>query len=239
MTLETIKKVWEDKSKTHVFINELFIEETNNDPDLKKLRDWVEENKWGFGERSFYWMWKLIVDQMPKEFYFLEIGVFRGQILALIELLAAKQGKKVFRYGISPMDSTEGYWDSNYQEDIDKIHEEFSLSKDYKVYKGLSTNPEIIELFKSGVPKFDIIYIDGGHDYETVKSDIKNYKECLLPDGYLVIDDSACRFKMPFGYFQGHHEVSRAVDELLPPVKKSKEFEHYFNVVHNRIWRKK
>ena len=55
--------------ETHQRINETFIELVNADPELKAFRDFVEGNNdtpvkiFGFGERSFLWMWKLLVDE--------------------------------------------------------------------------------------------------------------------------------------------------------------------------------
>ncbi len=37
--------------------------------------------------------------------------------------------------------------------------------------------------------KFDYVYLDGGHDYETVKADIKNYYPLLRKGGVLAFDD--------------------------------------------------
>tara|TARA_A100001015_G_scaffold316774_1_gene431954 strand:- start:9873 stop:10544 length:672 start_codon:yes stop_codon:yes gene_type:complete len=37
--------------------------------------------------------------------------------------------------------------------------------------------------------KYDLIFIDGGHDYNTVKKDFKNYKEFLNSSGLIVLHD--------------------------------------------------
>jgi len=232
--MDTLIKNYEDSIEFSKQTHELFCEKVNEVKELKALRDFVEQNAFGFGERSFYWMWKLIVDEMPQEFTFLEIGVFRGQTTTLIQVLAKLAGKKVKVYGVTPLDSTDGHWESDYMEDIKTISKRFKVKAPY-IFVGLSTNSELIK--EVSEQKYDLVYIDGGHTYEVIKSDLENYPQ--LATKYLVIDDCANKFKMPFGYFQGIDEVSKAVDEFLPPFTDNEKFEHLFNVVHNRVWRVK
>jgi len=210
----------------------------NADPFLKSYRDWIEENKFGFGERCFLWMWKRIVDQMSEDFTFLEIGVFRGQILAIVEYLAISSGKFVERYGITPLDSSDGHWESDYLSDIMQLHEQFKIHEHFVLLKGSSTEPRIIELARSK-PELNILYIDGGHAYDVVKSDIEHYSPLVKPGGYLVIDDCNNRLDMPDGYFRGIESVSKAVDEVFPPFTPNDDWEYIGSVVHNRILRKR
>jgi hypothetical protein len=214
-------------------IHEEFCNKTNEVLQLKELRDFIETNAFGFGERSFYWMWKLIVDELPDNFTFLEIGVFRGQTLALIKLLAKLAGKKCTVYGVTPLDSTDGHWESDYAADIKLLHSKFKLAQP-KIIKGLSTDENIIKLTNN---KYNIVYIDGGHEYEIIKSDLKNYPQ--MATDYLVIDDCANKFQIPFGMFAGIESVSNAVDEFLPPYTNNESFIYLGNIVHNRIWRTK
>ena len=223
---------WRDDMETHQRINETFIELVNADPELKAFRDFVEGNNdtpvkiFGFGERSFLWMWKLLVDEMPPDFKFLEIGVFRGQVLALIRILS----KTATITGITPLDSTGGHWESDYAADINYLHNHFKLEQP-AIIKGLSTDLDIIEKAKG---TYDIIYIDGGHEYEVAKADIINYSPFVKIGGYLVIDDCANKYDLPYGYFRGIESVSRAVDEHLP----NEQFKEIFSVVHNRIFQR-
>jgi len=69
-------------------------------------------------------------------------------------------------------------------------------------------------------------------------NDITAYTPFLKQGGYLVIDDCANKFSMPWGYFQGIETVSQAVDDILPPYRTHPQFKHLYNVVHNRVWRK-
>src|ERR1700760_4759787 len=103
MTLEDIIETYEDSEMYHSAIKEHFVDCVNQDYALKSHRDWVEQNVFGFGDRAFQWMWKLLVDEMPKEFSFLEVGVFRFQIVSLIRLLADRTNRTVKRYGVTPL----------------------------------------------------------------------------------------------------------------------------------------
>jgi hypothetical protein len=210
----------------------------NADPFLKSYRDWIEANAFGFGERCFLWMWKRIIDEMPEDFTFLEIGVFRGQILAIVEYLAINSGKYVERCGITPLDSSDGHWESDYLSDIMQLHEQFKIHEHFVLLKGSSTEPRIIELARSK-PELNILYIDGGHAYDVVRSDIEHYAPLVKPGGYLVIDDCNNRLDMPDGYFRGIESVSKAVDEVFPPFTQNEDWEYIGSVVHNRILRRR
>lgn len=229
---------WRDDRETHQRINESFTELVNADPELKAFRDFVEGNNdtpvkiFGFGERSFLWMWKILVDEMPPEFKFLEIGVFRGQVLALIRTLSQRSNKLATIIGITPLDSTGGHWESNYEADINLLHDTFNLTYP-DILKGLSTDKEIIDTAEK-LGTYDIIYIDGGHEEEVAEADVINYSPMVKLGGYLVVDDCANKYDLPYGYFRGIESVSRAVDRNLP----NKQFKEIFSVVHNRIFQR-
>ena len=210
-----------------------YTDKVNADQELKAYRDWIEVNIFGFGERCFIWMWNDIVARMPQEFTFMEIGVFRGQILALVSLLAERHGKKVKRIGITPLDTTDGHWESDYEADIKKLHDTFNIANDYELIRLDSTNPNAINLASQNPP--DVLYIDGGHTYEVVKSDLTHYLPILKVGGTLVIDDCNNAIPMPFGYFQGIQSVSLAVDEVLPREGSTEYWKHELNLVHNRV----
>lgn len=226
-TLEGIKAIWQDTPEAHKRINELFTEQVNADPTLKAYRDWIEEKIFGFGERSFLWMWKLIIDEIPDP-NFLEIGVFRGQVLGLIRMLSP--GATIT--GITPLDNTGGHWDSDYEADIKLLHDTFGLKQPW-IIKGLSTEYMVKERADDNAP-YDIIYIDGGHDFATAHHDVYYYSSLVAVGGLLVIDDCANKFNLPDGYFRGIESVSKAVDELLP----NGYYKEVFNVMHNRIFRR-
>ena len=210
-----------------------YTDKVNADKELKAYRDWIEANAFGFGERCFLWMWNDIVARMPQEFTFMEIGVFRGQILAIVSLLAERHGKKVRRIGITPLDTSDGHWESDYEADIIRLHDVFNIKDDYELIRLDSTNPNAVKLASNNPP--DVLYIDGGHTYEVVKSDLTNYLPILKVGGTLVIDDCNNAIPMPWGYFQGIQSVSLAVDEVLPREGSNEYWKHELNLVHNRV----
>lgn len=236
MTLADLKNSWVDEESYHKEIHESFIENVNSVKWMADYRTWIENNVFGFGERSFLWLWKLVVDEMPSEFSFLECGIFKGQILALIKMLASATGHSVERYGVSPLDSTGINWESNYSEDIITLHDTFFIPKDYVIYKGLSTNENIIEQAHRSSP-YNIIYIDGSHIKIDVDSDFKHYAPMVKRGGYLVVDDAACRTHQPFGFFQGIKDVCDSLEEWEKS-EIGKEFEFQFNIVHLMIYKR-
>jgi hypothetical protein len=237
MTLHDYAKEWKDAPEYHKEINDTFIGYVNDNPKLIEHRLWVKSNHFGFGEDSFHWLHKLIVDEMPNDFKFLEVGIFRSQVLSLYKLLSDMSSKKVKRYGVSPMDSSDGHWDSDYFADAVTIHQQFNLKKDYTIYHGSSTDENIIEKAKSTAP-YDILYIDGSHKYEDVVSDLAHYPQMIKQGGYLLIDDACNDMNQPWGFFQGIEPVTRAVLEW-EKTETGQEFEFVFNVVHNRLYRRK
>lgn len=210
-----------------------YTDKVNADKELKAYRDFIEQNAFGFGERCFLWMWNEIIARMPQEFTFMEIGVFRGQILAIVSLLAERHGKKVRRIGITPLDTSDGHWESDYEADIIRLHDVFNIKDDYELIRLDSTNPNAIKLASNNPP--DVLYIDGGHTYEVVKSDLTHYLPILKVGGTLVIDDCNNAIPMPWGYFQGIQSVSLAVDEVLPREGSTEYWKHELNLVHNRV----
>lgn len=236
MTLQELKDNWIDEPNYHKTIHETFIENVNNDELLNQHRTWVEQNVFGFGERSFHWFWKLLIDEMPKQFSFMEVGIFRGQILSLINVLSKSIGKKATVYGVSPLDNSDGHWDSDYETDVSTIHKQFNVADKYTIYKGLSTNENIIQQTLNIAP-YDIVYIDGGHTTVVVTSDLTHYPNMVKKGGYLVIDDCCNNMSMPWGFFQGISSVTNAVLEW-EKTEISKEFEFQFNVVHLKVYKR-
>lgn len=237
MNLTDLKANWQDTPEYHAHIHESFIECVNADELLNRHRTFVEQNIYGMGERSFQWFWKLLVDELPDGFKFLEIGVHKAQILSLVRLLADRENKTCTIYGITPMNGAgTGWTEDDYQGDIAKIHDVFEVEQPV-LYKGLSDNILAVKFAYDKMP-FDILYVDGSHTYEDCYGDLFSYGGYIKSGGYLVIDDACCDLNFPpSGFFTGIDTVTQATLDYLK--NYGYEWEFQFNVVHLRIYKRK
>ena len=146
----------------------------------------------------------------PKNARYCEVGVAYGEFAdAVIRVCEPRQVKLVDRFDI-PIDFD--YWGKTYLADSGLTHLLYIRSK-YKedkrvtLHKGESS--QVLSTFEDN--SFDIIYIDAGHGYESVKEDIKQAVKKVCPGGLLVFNDYTYispTERMDYG-------VYRAVNELL------------------------
>lgn len=198
-------------------------------------------NAEGFGEIPFCWNWWLLVKQMPDTFSFLEIGVYKGRVLALIQRFANMQNKRVRIVGVTPLsvigDKYSTYEDIDYMKAIHSNYEILSANLDCtEIITGLSTSFLVKEMVLQKGP-FDIVYIDGGHDYDTVCEDIGEYTKTtiLKKGGYLVLDDASLLLPNSYGIFLGHEDVSIAIQDKIDKNTQS-TLKHLYAIGHNRVW---
>lgn len=229
-------------------------------PFLAQHRQHVETNRLGFGDAAFHYMWYLLLQQIVENFSnpkFIEIGVFKGQVISLWALIAYQLNCAAFITGISPLEgnpipkskwvrrwkiltnfkfikdlqSANFYPEEDYKAIIAKLFETFNLPlSKVRLIKGYSNNADVFELIKD--EKFSLIYIDGDHSFQGVTEDISKYGHLVELNGYLVMDDAS--YYLPGNTFwKGHETVSRAC-EIIP----SFGFKNIMNVGHNRIYQK-
>lgn len=229
---------YEDTAENHDERVKRFTALVNTNSILKDHRDFVEAHWYGFGERCFHWLWKLLVDEMPQAFSFLEVGVYCGQVLSLVPYLAKLQVKTCKAAGVTMLNSFSGvkgefplFPETDYRHHIDHILQEFGVPA--TLYVGDSTSETIHEQIQ-GVAPFDIVYIDGCHEYEYVKSDLEFYSRLVKPGSYLVIDDASCYLKIPWGMFSGIEPVSRATEEII--IQHPETWQECLALMHLRLF---
>jgi len=204
--------------------------------EVRAHRHYFERRVRGFGEEAFHAMWYLIFRLFAPR-HFLEIGVYRGQVLSLASLLQRSMGSGGDVAGISPFDSV-GDSVSEYRTGIDYFadtqanFEHFGLPKPL-LLKAFSTDEAALNLIRSR--PWDCIYIDGNHDYEIAKADWDNCSGNLKPAGLIVLDDAGLgtSFKPPIFASSGHFGPSRVAAEIDPA-----GFKEILQVGHNRVFQK-
>ena len=232
--------VWKDTADYAADIVERFTQGVNGDYELLAHRLFIERHGYGFGEKCFHWLWKLIVDEMPRSFALLEIGVFKGQVLSLVRLLADRTGREAQVVGVSPLTRFSGgmgkfpkFPDCNYNLAILELHEHFD-QKHPRIIGGDSTE-KWAQRAAADLGPYDIVYVDGCHEYDYVVEDLRFYGSLLRLGGLLVVDDASNYLKQPAGFFHGIEDVSRAVRTVI---ETDRQWKHLLAVMHNRVWRR-
>lgn len=244
-TFQELKDYYRDEPSIHDEIRNSLQAQTQADPEFAAHRAFILANRLGAGETAFHWMWNLIVQEMPQQFNFLEIGVFAGQIPSLMSMCAKRQGKLVHTYGVTPLNSADGHPDQDYRACIARVYQQANVPNDLNIIHGYSE--DLVSILRAAeTAPYDIVFIDGGHGYDTVVSDIKNYAPMVKPGGFLVMDDAANYLNNStdptamwsntlFDFFHGIEPVARATKEY---VDTDSRFVHQFAVVHNRIYKR-
>lgn len=234
LKLLDIKRCYTNKKDIYLYFHHYF---WNLAPNwLKTHREYFRQNNRGFGEDAFHAMWYFIFQEYSPK-YVLEIGIYRGQTISLFSLLTKKFNLNCEIYGISPFtsagDNVSKYLKNlDYYEDVINNFHHFNLTLPF-LHKGFSTDKAMINLIKS--KKWDLIYIDGNHDYEVVKQDFIICSENLNKNGLIILDDASLFSDyIPTSYSsKGHQGPSKVTSEIEPS-----EFEEILSVGHNRVFRK-
>lgn len=106
-TFQDFINAYQNTEKHNDDLWELFRDKVNNTPFLKQHRDDIELRWAGFGDRSFHYLWFIIIQELSKldkEIHCLEIGIFKGQVISLWALIAHELKTPIKITGISPLD---------------------------------------------------------------------------------------------------------------------------------------
>ncbi len=204
--------------------------------ELRRHREYFTQAGRGFGEDAFHTMWFLLFREFhPKSF--LEIGVFRGQSLSLATLLARELKLDCFVQGISPFSSAGGSY-KKYRVDVDYYHDTLKNFAHFclpapALLKAYSMDPEAARLITARL--WDIIYIDGCHDYEVARQDWDLCAKSLSPGGLIILDDASLNtsFRPPPFATAGQAGPSQLASEISHP-----PFAEILRVGHNRVFKR-
>lgn len=234
MVFSQAAKRFQTRNELHAYTHHHFYH--LSPPQIREHRLYFSKDSRGFGEDAFHAMWWMLFGEYSPE-KCLEIGVYRGQVISLWALIAKLQGAKVDIHAISPF-QPEGDLVSKYRTDIDYLadtQEAFSFFnlKTPTLIKAFSTDPLSINHIKRY--EWDLIYIDGSHDYEVVLSDYTICLANLRNGGILVLDDSSAftDFIPPSFSFAGHPGPSKVAKDFA-----MREMKFIGAVGHNSIFRK-
>jgi len=223
----------DDRNKLYAYFSYYF---ANKCPSwLTDHRAYITREKKGFGEDAFHAMWwSLINEYRPRTL--LEIGVYRGQVISLWKLICKHERYDCDVNGISPFssagDSVSDYNDGiDYYLDVLQTFDEFNLGHPTLV-KAYSNEPAAINHIQS--QKWDLIYIDGGHEYEDVLSDYFLCVDNLSDNGILVLDDSSLytNYRPPSHSFAGHLGPSKVARDYA-----DKQMTFIGAVGHNNVYK--
>lgn len=232
----------ENKNKNLDEVYEFFLSEFFNDSILLNHRTFIEDNNLGYGEKPFHVVWRELIKKQSHSFKFLEIGVYKGQVLSLVNLLSNLYKKECQFYGVTPLSNvgdkySKKYDVVNYSETIKSLFNKFDLefNLDKNIINGSSTDEGVKNKIRQlGV--FDIVYIDGCHDYDCVVSDILLSKEITKINSFIVLDDASCYKQISItGIHKGHADVCDAVIKYM---ESDDSFEEVICVGHNRVFKK-
>lgn len=189
-----------------------------------KFRYYFRKSSFKKDINSAFLLMSQIENYQPK--VFLEVGVFQGVTSRNVCELLNKINKGNFLfYGIDIFESTNN--EINNREmtvkhnkisnpikhllfniilkknlfSIDSIYKFLGKFKNnVKLYKGLSNS----ELLKIDLSAVDMVFLDGGHSYETVREDLSLILKQIKKEKIIICDD----------YDQLNYGVKKAVDEI-------------------------
>ena len=163
--------------------------------------------------------------QKKKPKYFLEVGVFHGVTARNVCELLSKIHKDDFKYiGLdlfekNDVNESEIMPNTNFSNPFKQIYFKYIKKQDPYTIEAVK---ELLEKFKNNVhlikgnsniilkkidmTKIDYVFLDGGHDYETVKNDLDCCSEVIKNNGTILCDD------YNLSYAPG---VKKAIDEYV------------------------
>jgi predicted O-methyltransferase YrrM len=161
-----------------------FFYEKNRDNNNEKKIYFEAKYKFSYDDWFSYniTMWEKFIINKIYRINYLEIGSFEGRSTAFI-------GELKNTNSITAIDTWEGS-DEHNNISFKKVFENFKkniniLNKsNIRFFKTTSDN-----FFKNNKNVYNLIYIDGNHEYTQVKKDFVNSLNCTEKNGYIICDD--------------------------------------------------
>jgi cephalosporin hydroxylase len=138
-----------------------------------------------------------------KDVTYVEIGSFAGGSASLMS--TNKNVKKIISIDLGrPIDKSIP---------IKNVNKFKHKECEYTYIEGDSKDKNTIEKLEMLVDSVDILFIDGDHTYNGVRSDFNNYSKFVKSGGYIVFDD----------YLDFNHspDVKKFVDDLVKDIPKN------------------
>ena len=170
---------------------------------------------------------KFFLDEIKKKKpkFFLEVGVFHGVTARNVCELLSNIYKDDFKYiGLDLFEKndenkSEIIPNTNFSNPLKQLYFKYIKRQDpYTIeavedlLRKFKNNVHLIKgnsnnvLKKIDMSKIDYVFLDGGHDYETVKNDLNNCSEVIENNGTVLCDD------YDLSYAPG---VKKAIDEFV------------------------
>ena len=182
---------------------------------LKTLLILIQRFKYKLNLDRKNYILKYIRRNKPKTI--LEIGVFNGAFAKrmLINATNSANGKILY----TGVDLFEDLSSEVYKKEIslwaskkDLVYKDLSKIKNTKISLLKGYSRDLLPLLE-GKMKFDLILIDGGHSYETVKTDFYFAKKLVSSNGAIFFDDYVNKqgvINDGYGINKVVHEINRA-----------------------------
>jgi len=157
---------------------------------------------------------KRLLKMMPKESVCAEIGVWKGDFSQrILEITSPSELHLIDPWTFQPSFPSRWYGgvkaanQSDMDDIFESVRERFASSPEVRFHRKPSEEAD------SEFPNdfFDWVYVDGSHDYDSVKSDLELYFLKVKPNGFLTGDD----YFLPCQETGGPAPVKQAVQDFV------------------------
>jgi predicted O-methyltransferase YrrM len=134
-----------------------------------------------------------LLDATPEGGTFVELGCYKGKSTSFIGVEIHKRKRDINFFAVDSFQGATNSTDANEikaYEGISEIEESYTYNVSLignKIKTIVSLTDEAAQYFEDG--SVDVIFVDGGHSYEVVKSDILAWLPKMKPNGIMAGHD--------------------------------------------------